>query len=68
MTDYKRHIISLKADGIPYRTFINDGGNMVIRYSEHNDDYTELMFDPAAKLIQVISVDDGYTHIQGGIF
>lgn len=66
MTDYRHTINDLRYEGIHYRTFINDDGNMVIRHSEHDGDYEELIFNPAAKLIQVISVDDGYKHIQGG--
>jgi hypothetical protein len=72
LTDYQRTIIGLRADGIQYVTFINDDGNMVIRhnsdfvYDANAKNYEELIYNPAAKLIKVVSVENNYTHVQGG--
>ena len=67
MSDYRRSINSLKFHGIDYRTFINDDAEMVIRYNEYGEDYTEEVYDPAGTLIRVVDFEDGYTHIQGGM-
>ena len=66
MTDYKRSINDLKFHGVDHRTFINDDAEMVIRYNEYGDDYTEEVYDTVGTLIRVIDVEDGNTHIQGG--
>lgn len=64
MSDYKRNINSLKFNGVQYRTFINDDAEMVIRYNEHNGNYTDEVYDPAGNLVRI----DEYTHTQiGGI-
>jgi hypothetical protein len=53
--------------GVDYRTFINDNAEMVIRYNEYGHDYTDEVYDPAGTLIRVVDVENGYTHIQGGM-
>ena len=67
MTDYQSSINSLKFHGVPYRTFINDEADMVIRYNEYGDDYTDEVYDAVGALIRVVDVQDGNTHIQGGM-
>ena len=65
LTAYRQSINSLKFHGVPYRTFINADSDMVIRYNEYGDDYTEEVYSPVGTLIRVIDVEDGNTHIQG---
>lgn len=67
MTDYQSSINSLKFHGVPHRTFINDEADMVIRYNEYGDDYTEEVYDAVGTLIRVVDFEDGYTNIQGGM-
>lgn len=67
MTDYKRSINDLRFEGIKHRTFINDDGEMVLRYNEYGKDYTDEVYDPAGNLIRVVDFEDGYAHIQGGM-
>jgi hypothetical protein len=56
---YKSSINSLKFDGVPYRTFINDNAEMVIRYNEYGEDYTDEVYDTTGKLIRVVDFKDG---------
>lgn len=67
MTDYRRSINSLRFHGIIYRTFINEDTEMIIRYNEYGEDYTDEVYDPAGTLIRIVDFEDGYTHIQGGM-
>lgn len=67
MTDYKHSINDLRFNGVQYRTFINDNAELVIRYNEYGDDYTEEVYDATGTLIRVVDVQDGHTHIQGGM-
>lgn len=64
MTDYQASINSLKFWGVPFRTFINDDGDKVIRYNEYGADYTDEIFDGVGNLIKVVDFEDGYIHIQ----
>ena len=64
MSDYRKSINSLKFYGVPFRTFINDDANMIIRYNEYGDDYTDEIFDATGHLIQIVDFEDGYMHIQ----
>ena len=66
MSDYQCSINSLQFYGVPHRTFINAEAEMVIRYNEYGDDYTDEVYDTTGTLIRVVDVQDGYTHIQGG--
>ena len=50
MTDYRRSIKSLRFHGIIYRTFINEDAEMIIRYNEYGEDYTDEVYDPAGTL------------------
>ena len=54
MTDYRRSIADLKFYGVPYRTFTNDNAELVIRYNEYGDDYTEEVYDATGSLIRII--------------
>lgn len=63
-TSYRRSINSLRFQGVPYRTYIDEKGDMIIRYNEYGDDYTEEVYDTVGTLIRVIDVEDGYIHIQ----
>lgn len=68
MSDYKRNINSLKFNGIQYRTFINDNAEMVIRYNEYGENYTDEVYDPAGNLVRIIDFNDKNTYTQiGGI-
>lgn len=62
MSDYRKSINSLKFYGVPYRTFINAEADMVIRYNEYGDDYTEEVYDTMGVLIRIVDVQDGYTY------
>ena len=65
MTDYRKTINSLKFWGVPFRTFINDDGDKVIRYNEYSDtDYTDEIFNGVGKLIQIVDYENGEVHIQ----
>ena len=66
MSDYKGSINSLKFHGVPYRTFINDNAEMVIRYNEYGDDYTDEVYATDGSLICIVDVEEGHTNIQGG--
>ena len=66
MGTYKNSINDLKFHGIPYRTFINADGDMIIRYNEYGEDYTDEVYAADGSLICVVDVTDGYVHIQGG--
>ena len=67
LTAYKKSIEQLKFYGVPYRTFINDNADMVIRYNEYDKDYTDEIYDSIGNLIQIVDVENGNIHIQGGI-
>lgn len=67
MSDYRRSINSLKFYGVDHRTFINDDAEMVIRYNEYGENYTDEVYDTTGTLIRIVDFEDGYTHIQGGI-
>jgi len=59
MSDYKSSINCLKHQGVTYRTFINDNAEMVIRYNEYGDDYTDEVYDTTGKLIRIVDFEDG---------
>jgi hypothetical protein len=59
MSDYKSSINCLKHQGVTYRTFINDNAEMVIRYNEYGDDYTDEVYDTIGKLIRIVDFEDG---------
>lgn len=67
MSDYKKSIADLKFHGVPYRTFINDDADMVVRYNEYGEDYTEEVYNSAGYLVRIIDVQDGNITIQGGV-
>ena len=58
-TDYKRSIYAFRFEGIPYRTFINDDADMVIRYNEFDNHYTDEIYDATGKFLSVIDFEDG---------
>jgi hypothetical protein len=64
MTAFRKSINALKFEGVPYRTFINDNADMVIRYNEYGENYTDEVYDSTGTLMQIIDVQDGYKHIQ----
>ena len=64
MTDYKKSRHNLIFNGVPHRVFINNNGDMVIRYNECYHNYTDEIFDGTGTLKQIIDVQDGHTHIQ----
>lgn len=51
MSDYRRSINSLNFYGVPYRTFTNDKAELVIRYNEYDNDYTEEVYDTTGTLL-----------------
>lgn len=59
MSDYKSSINSLKFHGVPYRTFINDNAEMIIRYNEYGEDYTDEVYDTIGNLIRIVDFEDG---------
>lgn len=63
MTDYRRCINSLKHQGIAYRTFTNDKTEMVIRYNEYGDSYSDVVCDTTGKLIRIVDFEDGDMYV-----
>ena len=63
-SNYKTFTEDLRFDGIPFRTFINDDADMVIRYNENNGDYSEAIYNGTGELIRCIDVINGETYIQ----
>ena len=64
MSDYRKFINELKFEGIPFKTFINDDGDMVVRLNEYDDDYTEIIYDGVGNCIRCIDVFEGEVYIQ----
>ena len=67
MSDYRKMINTLKHEGVLHRTFINDAGEMVIRYNECGEDYTEDIFNGVGKLVKIIDVQEDSVYIQEAI-
>ena len=59
MSDYKECIRALKSEGEPYTTFINDDGDMVIRFDYGNDNYAEFKFNGVGKHIEDVFMFNG---------
>jgi hypothetical protein len=64
MSGYRQTIANLKREGVCYRAFINEYGEMVVRYNDNNNNYTEEIFDGVGKLIDIITVQDNETFSQ----
>ena len=67
MTAFMRSIQSLNYHGVPYRVLLSDNNEVVIRYNEYGEDYTDEVYAADGSLIRVVDVTDGYVHIQGGV-
>lgn len=54
LTAFMESIETLNRYGVPYRIFINSNNQIVIRYNEYGEDYTDEIYDAAGNLIQTV--------------
>lgn len=63
MSDFKKTVADFRYNGIKHKAFINEKGEMIIRYNENGENYTEDVFDGIGRLIQVVDVQDGSKYV-----
>lgn len=57
MTAFMRSIQTLNNFGVPYRVLINADNELVIRYNEYGEDYTDEVYAADGTLIQTLEVE-----------
>lgn len=56
LTAFMNSIETLNRYGVPYRIFINSDAEIVVRYNEYGQDYTDEVFDSIGNLIRTKEV------------
>ena len=57
MTAFMRSIQTLNNFGVPYRVLVNANAELVIRYNEYAEDYTDEVYAADGTLLQTIEVE-----------
>jgi hypothetical protein len=57
MTAFMHSIQTLNTFGVPYRVLINADNELVIRYNEYGEDYTDEVYAADGTLLQTVEVE-----------